>query len=79
MRLQQRHQAVDRGRGHRVIVAQAGVRSIHQRAKVLRVRTVGGLQHARVLGQHVAHALSQGIGQTLRGLEVGHVTQGIHP
>ena len=76
--LQQRHQSVELRRRHLVIVAQAGMRSVHQRAE-RRGRGAGHcLEHAGVLGHHMAGSALQQVGQGRQPVHPGDVAQRRH-
>ena len=73
MGLQQGHQAVEIRRRHLVVVAQAGMRCVHQLAEGGGVDRLDGLQHRRIFGQHVPDTPAQGVGQGVDRAGVGGV------
>jgi hypothetical protein len=75
MLLQQRHELVELGDRHFVVVAQARVRCVHQLAEQPGVVAFDRTQHARVLGDDVARAPTPRVGQCLDLLRPAHVAQ----
>jgi hypothetical protein len=76
--LQQGHEPIQFARGHFVIVAQARVRGVHQCTELLRRAARDRLQHAGVLGHHVARPPLQQLGQRVEPAHVVDVAQGRH-
>ena len=73
MLLQECDKRIERGNRNLVVIAQAGVRVVHQLTESSDADSMHRFEHASILGDHVSGASIQGRGQSVDAIERGFV------